>query len=141
MDGHEFVRILKHEAVDEAVRITLQKLESPRLPQPLPESDDLIEKGIAEFFNQGAVAQQRKAAWFRGLGDDQQATLVEILNECTELSALSVCALLDGVGGPYEGTFELQAVDAQGRKTRVNAENSEMLHDLLSDVCEEDRRK
>ena len=32
-----------------------------------------------------------------------------------------------------------EAVDAEGREALVNPENSDMLHDLLSEVCAEDR--
>jgi hypothetical protein len=139
MDSREFVRSLKHEAADSVVSSILRKLKSPRQLQATTESDDPIQNGITEFFNQGARSQQQQAAWFRQLGDEQQRVLVNILEECAELSALSVCTLLDGVCN-YEGTFELSAVDSKGKKTRLNPENSEMLHDLLSDVLEEERK-
>jgi len=42
--------------------------------------------------------------------------------------------LLDGVGGSYEGVFEVVAVDGEDRVV-VNPENTEMLHDTFSDVC------
>jgi hypothetical protein len=140
MDSREFVRLLKHEGVDSVVSSILRKLKSPRQPQATAESDDPIQRGVTEFINQGARVRQQQAAWFRQLSDEQQRVLINMLEECAELSALSVCTLIDGVGGNYEGTLELSAVDSKGKKTRLNPENSEMLHDLLSDVLEEERK-
>jgi hypothetical protein len=139
MDSREFVQLLKHEAVDSAVSSILKKLKIPRQLQATTESDDPIQKGVTEFINQGARIQQHQAAWFRQLSDEQKSILINLLEECTQLSALYACTLLDGVSH-YEGTFELSAVDPKGKKTRLNPENSEMLHDLLSDVLEEERK-
>jgi hypothetical protein len=138
MDSREFVRMVKHEAVDSAVRIVLTKLESPRSPQPIPESADVIQRGISNFYNAGALVEQRQSAWFSHLPDEQKKMLAEIVSETAELSALSFCTLIDGVSGPYEGVFEIVAV-SNGRRKTLNPENTDMLHDLLSDVCAEDR--
>ena len=47
--------------------------------------------------------------------------------------------LLDGVSGPFEGVFEVVAIDSDERRQIVNPENTDMLHDLFSEICEEDR--
>jgi hypothetical protein len=138
MDSREFVRFLKHETIDETVRIVLKRLESPRLPQPVPQSVDDVQTGISNFYNSGALEEQKQAAWFRTLNEEQQGKFVEILQDCAELSAFSFCTLIDGVGCDYEETFDLFAIDAKGRRTLVNPQNSDMLHDLLSEVCAEE---
>ena len=139
MDGRDFVRMVKHEAVDDTLRVTIKALESPRQLKPVPDSTDPIQIGIAEFYNKGALDEQRKAAFYRGLTDEQRKVFVEILQDCVELSALSFCCLIDGVGGNWEGVFKVYAVDAREQRTLLNPENSDMLHDLLSEVCAEDR--
>jgi hypothetical protein len=141
MESREFVRLVKHEAVDDVVRIMLEKLKSPRPPRPVAEPADPIQKSVSDFFNAGAIHQQQQAAWFLQLDEEQQKVFTEILYDCAELSALSFCVLIDGVGGSHEGIFELRAVDAKGGRTLINPQNSDMLHDLLSDVCAEDRRR
>jgi hypothetical protein len=49
--------------------------------------------------------------------------------------------LLDGVSGPFEGVFEVVAIDSDERRQIVNPENTDMLHDLFSEICEEDRHQ
>lgn len=63
-----------------------------------------------------------------------------ILEECAEQVLASFFCLVDGVGGNYEGVFEIVAVEEERRKL-LNPQNTEMLHDIFSDVCEEGRRK
>jgi len=141
MNSREFVRLVKQEAIDGTIQSILNALESPRSVQPSPESEDAIQKSIADFFSAGAREQQRRAAWYRGLTTEDRTTIKEILANCAELSAFSFCTLLDGVGGKYDGAFELSAVDLQGRRSILNPNNADMLHDLLSDVCEEGRER
>ena len=141
MESREFVRLLKHEAIDEMVKVVLKKLKAPRSPQPIPEAEDAIQRGISEFYNAGARTEQQQAAWFDQLSEKQQEMLAEIILDCAELSASSICTLIDGVGGDYEGTFELYAIDSKGRRRLINPQNTDMLHDLLSEVCAEDRER
>jgi len=139
INGREFVRMLKHEVMDATVHSVLKSLSSPRSPRPVPTSPDPIQRSMAEFFNRGAERQQQRAAWFRSLSPEQQGMLSSLLEECAEMSTLSFCTLIDGVGGPWDGAFEIWAVDAHDRKTLLNPQNSDMMHDLLSDICEEER--
>ena len=138
MDGREFVSLVKLESITWPVSIILKKLNSPRALQPLPESSDPIEKGGFDFNNRAAQVEQSRAAWFQQLSEDQKAVLSEVLRECAELSALSFCTLIDGVGGSFDGVFKIHAVDPSGKVTLINSDDSEMLHDLLTEVCAED---
>lgn len=140
MDSRDFIRMLKHEAVDGAIQSTLRSLRSPRVPQPVPDPGNSVQKSIADRFNAGAEREQAQSTWFRSLSAEHQAMLISLLEECVESCALSVCTLIDGVGGPWEGVFELTAVDANDHRTVLNPENSDMLHDLLSEVIEEERK-
>jgi hypothetical protein len=140
INSREFVLMLKREAIDGSAQSILKSLSSPRVPLPIPDSGDPVQRGMAEFFNKGAQKEQRQAEWFRSLGPKEQAMLASLLEETAEMSALSFCTLIDGVGGPWEGVFEIWAVDSHEHKTLLNPENSEMLHDLLSEVCEEERK-
>ena len=139
MDGRQFTRLVKQEAIDGPVKSILKTLTSPRVPRILAVSADPIQSRIDLFLESAAQAQKQRAELFRSLNYDQQAMLGDILRECAELSALSFCTLLDGVGGNYEGVFRVHAVDSQGKNTLLNPDNSEMLHDLLSEVCAEER--
>src|SRR3974390_2592189 len=117
MDRRDFARLVKEEAIDAVVRDTLNHLNSPRIPNPASQSTDLIQTSMAAFFDKVAIEQQRRATWFRQLNVEQQSILVEILRDCAELSAFNFCCLIDGVGGKYEGTFEISAVDSIGKRT------------------------
>lgn len=63
-----------------------------------------------------------------------------ILEDCAERAVASFFTLLDGVGGSHEGVFEVLAVDSDDQRTILNPQNTEMLHDLFSEVCEEGRQ-
>lgn len=141
MNNREFVRLVKHEAIDEVVRIALNSLKSPRSPIPISDSADAIQNSFSNFYNAGVRAKQKQAAWFQQLNEEQQKVFVEILHDYIEFGALSFCTLLDGVGGNYEETFEIHSIDSKGRNTLINPDNSDMLHDLLSEVCAKDRER
>jgi hypothetical protein len=140
MNSREFVRIVKQEAVDYVVRSISNTLRSPLPLRPEPDLGDPIKHSIADFYNTGAAVEQRRSAWFQQLSEEQQTMLAGILRDCAELSAHSFCGLIDGVGGGYEGVFELVAIDSNGRKRIVNPENTDMLHDLLSEICAEEQQ-
>jgi hypothetical protein len=137
MDNREFARLVKREAIDEVVNVAIKKLKSPRSPRAVPESDDATQKSVLNFYNAGALKEQKQAAWFRQLSGEQQRVFEEILHDCAEISALSFCALIDGVGADYDQTFEIRAICSNGCKNLINPANSDMLHDLLSEVCAE----
>ena len=141
MDNREFVRLAKREAIDSAVKNILGKLNAPRANGPLPavQADDIVAAPIDRWFNEGAIRQQRQAAWFASLDAEGQETLRGLLEECAELSGYGFFTLIDGVGGDSEGVFELVHVCGE-EKTVLNPQNTDMLHDLFSEVCEKDRR-
>ncbi len=140
MDSREFVKLAKHETVDNTIKVLIDHLRTPRRPRPaaVEKVPGIVADSLREWFNEGAIRQQRQAAWFATLGEDGQRTLFGLLEECAELAASSFFALIDGVGGEFEGVFEIVAVFG-GNRTVLNPQNTEMLHDLFSDVCEEER--
>jgi hypothetical protein len=73
------------------------------------------------------------------LTEEEQQIVQTLIEEVAELSVFSVLTTIDGVAGPYEGVFEVVAVDAEEHRTLINPQNTEMLHDLFSDICEGDR--
>jgi hypothetical protein len=135
MDACSFARLVREEAIDATVQAALKQLISPSAPRSITQAADPLHASAAEFFNRGAIEQQRRAAWFQQLNDEQQSIVADILRDCAECSALSFCSLIDGIGGNYEGAFEITAIDSEGTRTVLNPENSEMLHDVLSEVC------
>jgi len=84
--------------------------------------------------------KRRKSDWFHCLSQADKQMLEEVLEECAEFTAACVFNLVDGVGGDCPGVFEIVAV-SQGERTVLNPENSDLLHDLFSEVCEGDRRR
>jgi len=142
INDRQFVQMVKRESVDSTVEIMIKRLKSPRTPQPIPADQD--EQSAAALagrsFNEGKLKEQQQASWSAGLGDEGQSILRSLLEECAELSTLGFLTLIDGVGGPWEGIFEIVAVSAKEGRTVINPQNTEMLHDIFSDVCEEDRR-
>lgn len=76
----------------------------------------------------------------QSVAEDEQKLMGNILEECAERVLANFFCLVDGVGGNYESVFEIVAVDEEWRKV-LNPQNTEMLHDIFSDVCEEGRRK
>lgn len=65
----------------------------------------------------------------------------ELLQECAEATTLHFLNLIDGTGGSFEGVFEIVAVDGDESRTIINPENTDMLHDLFSEVCEANRER
>ena len=76
---------------------------------------------------------------FRNLLPDDRSRIESIIKGTAELSTFSFLTLIDGVAGSYEGVFEIVAVDAYENRTVINPENTEMLHDVFSEICEEER--
>lgn len=63
----------------------------------------------------------------------------DILEDCAETAIASFFTLLDGVGGNYEGVFQIVAIDSTNHRNVLNPENTEMLHDIFSEACEKGR--
>lgn len=142
MDNRKFVELAKRYTVDDTVKIIMKSLRSPMEPKPAAQSnlDPIITEAINRRFDERVIAEQRRAVWFSELSESGQQILREIVEESVEFSAASFFTLIDGVGGDYEGVFEIVAVNSRGHKTILNPQNTDMLHDLFSDVCEADRR-
>lgn len=138
-----FAEMVKREAVDPTVGDILKTLKNPRSPRPVPDgnSQDPIRAATAKWLNDAALSGQRRAAWFAQLDEEGQRILKELLQECAEATTLHFLNLIDGTGGSFEGVFEIVAVDGDESRTIINPENTDMLHDLFSEVCEANRER
>jgi len=137
MEAREFVRYAKSYAADDSVKMVLRELKSPRT-FPKTESKDPIQRGISDWLEQKQLSKKNQSEWFASLSEEGQTNIRQLLQECSELTLFQFFALIDGIGGEYEGVFEIIAIDEINR-TLVNPQNTQMLHSLLSEVCEEDR--
>ncbi|MFC5863486.1 hypothetical protein ACFPT7_14365 [Acidicapsa dinghuensis] len=143
MDNRMFAEMVKREAVDPTVGDILKTLKNPRSSRPVPagNSQDPISTDLDKWLNDAVLAKQRRAAWFVQLDEEGQQTLKELLQECAEATAFHFLNLIDGTGGSFEGVFEIVAVDGDESRTIINPENTDMLHDLFSEVCEANRER
>ena len=114
MDAHEFLTMVKGEAVDYPPRSILKRLQTTQGDEP-------------------------EARWFRALDENGQRIIQSLLQECAELSVFGFLTLLDGVGGPYPGVFQIIALDGEENRTLLNPEDGEMLHDTFSKLVAESR--
>ncbi len=130
MKSREFVKYAKRYAVDDSVKIVMGELTSPRTLHKT--------EFKSEWFDRQQQIRKKQSEWFTNLDEEGQKNISQLLHECSELTLLNLFALIDGVGGDYKGVFEILAVDETDR-TLVNPQNTEMLHDLFSETCEEDR--
>jgi hypothetical protein len=137
MNSREFIRSVKKYAADDVVAMMLRELTNPRVFPP-PEPDGGTYPWISDWISKGELRAHRKADWFATLDSEGKQVLQDLLQECSEACLFQTFAYIDGVGGNYNGVFEITAVAGENR-TVLNPENTEMLHDLLSEVCEEDR--
>ena len=140
MDNREFVALVKKESVDRVVKQIVDTLEKPPALVPAKANDNPIGRATRDFINQARIKQVQKSEWFKSLPEDRQKMLQQLVEETAELAISSLFTLIDGIAS-YEGNFEIVAVNAKGRKRVLNPEDSEMLHDLFSEVCEESRQK
>ena len=141
MDGRKFALMAKQYAVDGVVKEVVNELKGPRLPKKSKESSNPVEQSISKWISSHALVAKKRSEWFNQLPKEEQGILKEILENCAEMSVANFFCLLDGVGGPYEGVFEIVAIGHDDRREVLNPENSDMLHDLFSAVCEENRNK
>jgi hypothetical protein len=138
MDNREFVVMAKRYAVDDVIRECLNELRTPRPPERSPAPRGPIEEGMARWLNDRSVVGRCRSDWFNRLSGDEQRLVGNILEECAERTLENLFCLVDGVGGGYEGVFEIVAVNGKDRAV-VNPQNTEMLHDIFSEVREEGR--
>jgi hypothetical protein len=134
----EFVSRIKSYAVDDTVEVMMRSLQSLPIVEGANSATDPVPKSISDWMAQRAHEQKRKSEWFKALDTDDQIFLRDLLAECAEMTAASLFTFLDGVGGDSEGVFEVVEVIGDERNT-LNSEDSEMLHDLFSEVCEQGR--
>lgn len=141
MDNYEFVKMTKRYAVDGVVQEMAARLKSPRLMNEQSKPIGDLEKALAQWVADAGRAQQHRSEWFNRLSEPDQKMVMGLLEDAAANAIANFFALLDGVGGSFEGTFEIVAVDSENERIILNQENTEMLHDIFSDVCERDRRQ
>lgn len=141
MDNREFVVMTKQYAVNDVVEECVNALKAPRLPKHLPVPRGPVEESITRWITDHSLVEQQRSEWFNLLTEEHQKMVRAILEDCAERAVASLFTLLDGVGGAYEGVFEIVAVDSANRRSVLNPQNTEMLHDLFSEICEEGRQK
>lgn len=139
MDNREFVELIKKEAVDEVLKIIVKRLHSPRPCIEPRDGDNSIGQSMTNFANQGALREQRQSKWFQQLPDEDKGIFLEILGDSAEFSCGSFFTVIDGVGGDFPGVFEIVAKSGEDDTEVINPENTNMLHDLFSEICEEHR--
>jgi hypothetical protein len=142
MNNREFAVMAKRHAVDEVAEEVVNNLGNPRLPPHRQvSSGDLIGQSIQKWIHGHSQIERRRSEWFNRLTNEDQETLAEILRDCAEKAVWNILCLIDGVGGAYEGVFEIVAVDSANRRHVLNYQGDDMLHDVFSEVCEKTRRK
>ena len=119
LGSRDFVNILKQHASD---GVGLEVIKSALRPNPF-DSSPQRSKRIREFIE--------------GLSESDRETLSSLLQDAAEFSIAGALCVLDGVGGNYNGTFELYSFESDETKHLVNSENSEMLHDIYSELLSE----
>ena len=117
--NRDFVNVVKQHASD---RLGLEVIKSALRHKPF-DSSPQRSKQIREFI--------------AALSESDREILSWLLQDAAELSVAGVLCVLDGVGGNYDGTFELYSVESDETKHLINPENSEMLHDIYSELLSE----
>lgn len=138
MEAIEFVKYAKEHTVDDTVASMLRELASPRT-YPKAEPQNEIQHRISERVQRAEENAKKQSAWFLDLGIDGRQQLRDLLQECAERTLFNFFCLLEGVSGDLDGVFEIVNVVDEEDRIVLNPQNTEMLHDLLSEVCEEDR--
>jgi REP element-mobilizing transposase RayT len=90
------------------------------------------------MLNYHSAVERRQTEWFSRLTDDERKMIRNILEDCAERTLANFFCLVDGAAGNYKGVFEIVAVEGNRRKA-LNPQNTEMLHDIFSEICEEGR--
>lgn len=139
MDGRTFALMAKKRAVDENVASLVRSLRSARFRRTPVDTSDHVSRGISSWIKKHADDEGERSAWFLGLNEADQKRVEELMAECSETAVSSLMCLIDGVDSSWEGVFEIVAIDQEDGRTVINPENTEFLHDLFSEVCEEQR--
>ena len=141
MDSRQFVVMTKQYAVDEVVVEVVGALKAPRLPADQQVVHNDVEQSISKWINDHSLVERQRSEWFNQLTEESRKMVRAILEDCAERAVASFFTLLDGVGGAYEGVFEVVAVDSEEQRSVLIPTNTELLHDLFSEVREEGRQK
>ncbi len=125
MTAEEFVKIMKLQTSDAAVRSTLCSLKEP--PGRTP-----------------TKRQRALSKWFKGLSAADQKLVGEALREASEAAVFGFFAVLDGARvfeyGDEKGDLELFHV-RRAERTRLNPQNGPELHDIYNGLCQRQRRR
>jgi hypothetical protein len=141
MDSCEFVVKTKQYAVDDTVNQIFKTLTTPRPAKRLHGSGSPVEQDISQWINDHSLLEQRRSEWFNRLKEDDQVMIRDFLEDCAELAVASFFTFLDGVGESYEEIFEIVAIGSDNQRNVLNPQNTEMMHDIFYEVCEEGRRR
>lgn len=121
------------------MKSTLEELNRNAAPPPPSASaESSIQESVSAFIHAREASEYERAQWFHQLSANDRRLITELLRECAEKATFSVFTIIDGVAGEVPGVFEITEIDGDDRQV-INPENSEMLHDLFSEICEADR--
>jgi hypothetical protein len=116
MTREEFVEAVKLQAMDAAVRTTVQTLLKPVEKNPAEESVSI-------------------SNWYRMLNADDRIRIETVARRAAFNAVFGVLAILDGVrpveGAGEKGTFEL-TYEKQDAKVLLNDPTQELLHDAFA---------
>ena len=142
MDSREFVAMTKQYAVDDVVDacVTELRVPKPKLQDVPPFPRGPMEESISRWIDEHALVKRQRSEWFNRLTTHDQNFIRDILRDCAEKVLGNFFCFVDGVGGDYEGVFEIVSVESSNRRDVINPQNTEMLHDIFSELCEEDRQ-
>lgn len=104
LDSRKFVQIVKHHASD---GVGGETLKSALRTHPL---------GV------DLNRSERIRAFVGGLSESDKQVLSLILQEAAERAVFGTLCVLDGVGGNFDGSFQVYAVDPDDLKSHVNPE-------------------
>jgi hypothetical protein len=139
MTAREFVRIVKKHAVDGTAKSVVdgqRRLAARPLSTELPPQDP---KFLGQNSLDRAIGEARETVkWLEHLSEEDRTKIQSLLQECSEATVFHFLNVLDGTGGDFEGVFEVYAVTEES-SVLLNLQNTDMLHDVFSEVCEEQR--
>jgi hypothetical protein len=135
MKSRDFVQMVKRYSVDDVVEETIKELQTPRRP-PQTQSSGVIGRSISQWENKRFAISKGRSEWFNGLPEKEKGVFQDILQDCVQNAVTTLFTMIDGVGGPYEGVFEIVAIDSDEQRYVINPQNTDMLHDLFTEVCQ-----
>lgn len=139
MTAREFVQIVKKHTVDGVAESLVngpKRLAAiPLSTERPPEQSTSIS---AAWMDRQITSARETMKWLGQLSETDREQIRALLQEGSEISIAGFLNVLDGTGGDFEGAFEVFAVTETGR-TLVNPQNTDMLHDLFAEACQESR--